>query len=76
MAGTQLKDPLRVVTHGFAATDLARSTGSGVIARKLANLLPALAPMRSDPHIRHLAQEITNLTTPDQPSRTKGSQRV
>lgn len=63
LAGTQLKDPLRVVTHGFAATDLARSTGSGVIARKLANLLPALSPMRSDPHVHHLAREITDLTT-------------
>jgi len=62
IVGTQRKDPLRVVTSGFAALDHVRNTGSGVITRKLQNLRPHLAPMRSDPHIRHLDEEIAQLT--------------
>ena len=62
LVGTQHKDPLRVVTNGFAALDHARNTGSGVITRKLHNLRPHLVPMRSDPHVRHLDEEIAQLT--------------
>ncbi|MFC7273800.1 helix-turn-helix domain-containing protein [Paractinoplanes rhizophilus] len=62
VVGTQHKDPLRVVTHGFAALDHARNTGSGVIVRRLHNLRPHLVPMRSDPHVRHLDEEIAQLT--------------
>lgn len=61
-AGTLRKDPVRVVTHGFAALEQARHTGSAVVGRRLHQLRPHLQTLRSDPHIRHLDAEIAALS--------------
>jgi hypothetical protein len=58
---TQRPDVLRLVTYGAAAADHVRQTGSGVVLRKLQNLRPALTGLRSDPHVRNLDDEITQL---------------
>jgi len=58
----QRPDVLRLVTYGAAAVDHTRHTNSGVVLRKLQNLRPALADLRSDPHVRNLDDEIAQLT--------------
>jgi transcriptional regulator with XRE-family HTH domain len=58
----QRPDVLRLVTYGAAALDHTRHTGSGVVLRKLQNLRPSLAPLRKDPHVRNLDNEIAHLT--------------
>jgi hypothetical protein len=55
-------DVLRVVTYGAAAVDHTRHTNSGVVLRKLQNLRPILAGLRTDPHVRNLDNEIAQLT--------------
>jgi transcriptional regulator with XRE-family HTH domain len=59
--GAMRRDRLRLVTHATAALDHARSTASGVIVRRLHNLRPHLVPLRADPHVRHLDDEIARL---------------
>ena len=58
----QRPDVLRLVTYGAAAVDHTRHTNSGVVLRKLQNLRPTLADLRSDPHVRNLDDEIAQLT--------------
>lgn len=59
--GTITKDPLTVVTYGFAALEHARTADSGVLIGKLHNLRPRLSHLRKDRYVRHLDTEIAAL---------------
>jgi transcriptional regulator with XRE-family HTH domain len=59
--GAQRRDPDQLAAHGSAALDIARQTGSGVIARKLAGLQAHLGPFLADRRVRELDQQITAL---------------
>ncbi len=61
MIGVHRTDPEQVVTYADAVLATARKTGSGVVARKLRDLQPHLAPMLGDQNIQRLDVEITDL---------------
>jgi len=51
-----------VIEHGRSAVEIARQTGSGVVARRLAGLRTALTPMLKDPALRDLDEEILSVS--------------
>jgi len=61
--GLQQGDVDQVLDYGNAAVELARQTGSGVIAQKLRGLQPQLAPLARDGRIASLNHDITTLAT-------------
>ncbi|MEU3767982.1 hypothetical protein AB0E55_23265 [Amycolatopsis keratiniphila] len=63
MIGVHRTDPEQVVTYADAVLATARKTGSGVVARKLRDLQPHLAPMLGDRNIQRLDVEITDLVS-------------
>jgi len=50
-----------VIEHGRSAVGIARETGSGVVARRLAGLRGVLMPLLRDPAVRVLDDEIASL---------------
>ncbi|UMP07491.1 helix-turn-helix domain-containing protein [Amycolatopsis sp. EV170708-02-1] len=63
MIGVHRADPDQVITYAEAVVATARRTGSGVVARKLRDLQPHLAPMLADQNIQGLDAEITDLVS-------------
>ncbi|MFI5560748.1 multiprotein-bridging factor 1 family protein [Amycolatopsis japonica] len=61
MIGVHRADPEQVVAYADTVLATARKTGSGVVARKLRDLQPYLAPMLGDQNIQRLDVEITDL---------------
>lgn len=61
--GAQHNDPDRVVAYTDQAMRLARQTGSGVIAHKLTELRPRLAPLMGDRRVRCLDADIVALAS-------------
>lgn len=61
LIGAQRRDLDMLVTHADAALDLARQTGSGVIARRLQGLQTRLVPMLSDANVHRLHQRIATV---------------
>ncbi|MGW4826325.1 helix-turn-helix domain-containing protein [Amycolatopsis japonica] len=61
MIGVHRADPEQVVTYADTVLATARKTGSGVVARKLRDLQPHLAPMLADKNIQRLDAEIADL---------------
>ncbi|WP_225731032.1 MULTISPECIES: helix-turn-helix transcriptional regulator [unclassified Nocardia] len=57
------RDPVPLVWFGGAATQIARDTRSGYLARRLAQLHRHLHDLRADPHIDHLGRQIATLAT-------------
>ncbi|MGH3345318.1 MAG: hypothetical protein ACRDPK_21120 [Carbonactinosporaceae bacterium] len=62
MIGVQRRDTEQAVMNANAALDLARQTGSGVIARKLHSLQNHLASFLGDPRVRDVHEQIAILT--------------
>ncbi|WP_280477457.1 hypothetical protein [Nocardia asiatica] len=66
-AGALRGDPIQAVWYGGSAVDIARRTRSGYLGRRLNQLRPHLAALRSDRHVAHLEHRITTLTTSTAP---------
>jgi hypothetical protein len=62
LIGVQRRDVDLLVTHAESALDLAKQTGSGVIARRLQGLQTQLAPMLGGTRVHRLHQRIATLT--------------
>lgn len=62
--GLQQGDLDQLVAHGDAAVELARSTGSGWVERKLTGLHKQLTPLMSEPRVSQLSQRLASITTP------------
>jgi hypothetical protein len=58
LIGVQRRDRDSLITHADAGLDLARQTGSGVIARRLRGLQTQLEPMLTDREVYRLHQRI------------------
>jgi tetratricopeptide (TPR) repeat protein len=70
--GVQQHDPDQAFDYGRSAVELAQSTGSGYIAKKLTALQADLAPLIADRRISTLADSIhTLLSTTGQDERTR-----
>jgi hypothetical protein len=59
MTGVQQRDMDQITEHASAALDIARDTGSGVVASKLAALQDALGSFLADSRARQLDEQIT-----------------
>jgi len=59
--GAQQRKTDAVVEHGRSAVEIARQTGSRVVARRLAGLRSALTPLLRDPAVRDVDDEIARL---------------
>ncbi len=60
--GVRQRDPDRLVSYGAEAVELARSSGSGYIGRKLEGLRRQLEPLTRDRRVAALAADIAELT--------------
>ncbi len=69
------RDPLQLVSFANIALDTAHRTQSGYLARRLNDLCIRLAPLRRDPHVRHLDQQIASLHSPRTTTRRDVAQR-
>lgn len=61
--GAKRSDADQVITYGREALQLARESGSGYVARRIAGLRAVLSPLTRDARVADLATEITTLTT-------------
>jgi tetratricopeptide (TPR) repeat protein len=62
--GLQRHDPDQAIDYGTSAVELAQSTGSGYIAKKLTSLQRDLASLVSDKRVATLADSIRTLVAP------------
>lgn len=62
--GLQQGDLDQLVAHGDAAVEVARSTGSGWVERKLNGLHKQLTPLMGEPRVSQLSQRLASITTP------------
>jgi hypothetical protein len=62
LIGVQRRDSSLLVMHADSALDLARQTGSGVIARRLRGLQAQLTPLLQDRNVHRLHQRIATVT--------------
>lgn len=62
MTGVQRRDTEQLLAHATAAFEIARTTGSDVIGRKLHGLRAHLKPFVPDARIGELNEQITSLT--------------
>ena len=73
--GAQRHDADQALDYGISAVELARSTGSGYIAKKLTSLQHDLAPLVGDKRVATLTDSIRTLVAPTRPEhdeRTRG----
>ncbi|MFI7410926.1 hypothetical protein ACIBU0_19910 [Streptomyces sp. NPDC049627] len=61
--GAKRRDPDQVLTYGREALQLARTTSSGYVARKLQGLRTDLGPLARDARVVELGAEIDALST-------------
>lgn len=62
--GSKRRDVEQVVAYGREAIELARSSGSGYVARRLQALCDEFGPLSRDHRVAELGAEITVLSTP------------
>ncbi|MDQ0934515.1 helix-turn-helix transcriptional regulator [Streptomyces turgidiscabies] len=62
--GAKRRDVEQVVVYGWEAIDLARSSGSGYVARRLQALCDEFGPLSRDHRVAELGAEIATLSTP------------
>lgn len=62
--GAKRRDAEQVVEYGREAVELARSSGSGYVARRLRALCDELGPLSRDHRVAELGAEIAALSTP------------
>jgi transcriptional regulator with XRE-family HTH domain len=64
MVGVLRRDPDQLTAYATAALDIARETGSGVVARKLRGLLTHLGPFLTNRNVRQLNEQLVVSTRP------------
>lgn len=62
--GLQQRDIDQLVVHADAAVEIARSTGSGWVERKLTGLNKQLTPLMGEPRVNQLSHKLASFTTP------------
>lgn len=62
--GLQRRDIDQLVAHADAAVEIARSTGSGWVERKLTGLNKQLTPLMGEPRVTQLSHKLASFTTP------------
>ena len=62
MVGVQRRDLSQLSTYASAAVDVARTTGSGVVSRRLELLRPHLRPLVGNADVRRIHEQISNMT--------------
>ncbi|MER8030952.1 helix-turn-helix transcriptional regulator [Streptomyces bauhiniae] len=62
--GAKRGDPEQVVAYGSQAVELARTSGSGYVARRLRDLYDEFGTLRRDRRVAELGAEIVALSTP------------
>ncbi|MFD4258000.1 helix-turn-helix transcriptional regulator [Streptomyces sp. NPDC058534] len=62
--GAKRRDVEQVVAYGREAIELARSSGSGYVARRLQTLCDEFGPLSRDHRVAELREEIVALSTP------------